>query len=50
MSTQYRLEPPFLYVPEEQDFPKAWEHFRCKLLNLSKAQLKYMFVTCPSNE
>ncbi len=35
MSTHYRLEPPFLYVAEEQDFSKAWEHFCCKLLNLS---------------
>ncbi|WP_310638557.1 hypothetical protein [Delftia acidovorans] len=34
MSTHYRLEPPFLYVAEEQDFSKAWEHFCCKLLNL----------------
>ncbi len=35
MSTHYRLEPPFLYVAEEQDFSKAWEHFCCKLLNIS---------------
>ena len=35
MSTHYRLVPPFLYVPEEQDFSKAWAFFCCKLLNLS---------------
>ncbi|HBN90794.1 MAG TPA: hypothetical protein DD408_16665, partial [Rheinheimera sp.] len=35
MSIHYRLVPPFLYVPEEQDFSKAWEFFCCKLLNLS---------------
>lgn len=35
MSTHYRLVPPFLYVAEEQDFSKAWEHFCCKLLNIS---------------
>lgn len=34
MSTHYRLHPPFLYVAEEQDFSKAWEHFCCKLLNI----------------
>ena len=35
MSSHYRLQPPFLYVPEHQDFSKAWEHFCCKLLNIT---------------
>jgi hypothetical protein len=32
----YHLYPPFLVVPEESDFPDAWESFCCKLLNLSE--------------
>ncbi len=35
MSTHYRLQPPFLYIAEQQDFSKAWEYFCCKLLNLN---------------
>lgn len=37
MSTHYRLHPPFLYVPEQEDFSRVWENFCCKLLNISNA-------------
>lgn len=35
MSTQYRLLPPFLFYPEEDDFSDVWERFCCKLLNIN---------------
>ena len=34
MTTQYRLYPPILFFPEENDFSDAWERFCCKLLNI----------------
>lgn len=34
MTTQYRLHPPILYFPEENDFSDVWERFCCKLLNI----------------
>lgn len=34
MTTQYRLWPPFLFSPEEDDFSDVWERFCCKLLNI----------------
>lgn len=49
MSTHYRLEPPFLYVAEEQDFSKAWEHFCCKLLNISNKTTE-IFVRNPPEQ
>jgi hypothetical protein len=49
MSTHYRLQPPFLYVAEEQDFSKAWEHFCCKLLNINN-KTKEIYVRNPPEQ
>lgn len=34
----YKLYPPFLVVPEEQDFSDAWESFCFKILSLEKSK------------
>lgn len=49
MPTHYRLQPPFLYVAEQQDFSKAWEHFCCKLLNL-KNKTNEIYVRNPPEQ
>ncbi len=49
MSTHHRLTPPFLVVPEQQDFPDAWEHFCCKLLNLARGTAR-IYVRQPPEQ
>ncbi len=40
MSTAYILNPPFLVVPEENDFADMWEAFCCKMLQLAQYDSK----------
>jgi hypothetical protein len=43
----YYLYPPFFHVPEQSNFPDAWESFCCKLLNLAKGTNEIYVRTAP---
>ncbi len=49
MSPVYRLTPPFLHLPEQTDFSKAWEGFCCKVLNL-KFKTDEIYVRNPPEQ